>query len=93
MGSLLAAAASYLDAHARGGQWLLRIDDIDTYRSVRGAAGQILRTLEAHGLWWDGSVHYQSDNLPQYHAALEELAQSGEVFYCNCSRRDRKSVV
>lgn len=87
MGSLLAAAASYLDAHARGGQWLLRIDDIDTYRSVRGAAGQILRTLEAHGLWWDGSVHYQSDNLPQYHAALEELAQSGEVFYCNCSRR------
>ena len=87
MGSLLAAAASYLDAQARGGRWLLRIDDIDTYRCVPGATEQILRTLEAHGLWWDGSVQYQSENLAEYQAALELLAQRGHIFYCNCSRR------
>jgi glutamyl-Q tRNA(Asp) synthetase len=87
MGSLLAATASYLDAHARGGQWLLRIDDIDTYRCIPGAAAQILRTLEAHGLSWDGSVQYQSENLAEYQAALDLLGQRREVFYCNCSRR------
>ncbi len=87
MGSLLAATASYLDARARGGQWLLRIDDIDTYRCIPGATEQILQTLEAHGLWWDGSVQYQSENLAEYQAALDLLARRGDIFYCNCSRR------
>src|SRR3990170_8514898 len=66
LGSLLAATGSYLQARARGGTWLLRIEDLDTPRIVPGAADQILRTLEHFGFEWDGPVTRQSDRLDLY---------------------------
>jgi glutamyl-Q tRNA(Asp) synthetase len=72
-GSLLAALGSYLDARAAGGRWLLRIEDIDPPREVPGAADSILRSLEAHGLHWDGSVLYQSTRSEAYDEALGQL--------------------
>lgn len=86
MGSLLAATASYLDAHSRSELWLLRIDDLDTPRIVPDAEDRILKDLAAHGLHWDGSVDHQSAHLDAYEAALATLASQGLLFYCNCSR-------
>jgi glutamyl-Q tRNA(Asp) synthetase len=87
-GSLLAAAGSYLQARARGGAWLLRIEDLDRPRDVPGAADQILRTLEQFGFEWDGPVVRQSDRLDLYGAALERLAAAGLVYPCSCTRQD-----
>lgn len=86
-GSLLAAVASYCDAKAVGGQWLLRIDDIDPLREQAGAGDAIQRTLEQHGLYWDGPVHYQSKRTDAYLHALEQLKRLGRLFYCTCSRQ------
>ncbi len=86
MGSLIAAAASWLDARAARGRWLLRIEDIDVPRSVAGAAAEILRTLERLGLWWDGEVVYQSQRTALYRAALERLR--GQTYWCSCTRRE-----
>lgn len=93
LGSMLAALASYLDAKAAGGQWLVRIDDIDTPRNVDGAEEVILRTLEAHGLYWDGALTRQSERLDQYEAALAELAQKGLLFWCSCSRKSLRGNI
>jgi len=87
-GSLVAAVASYLDARAAGGEWLVRIEDLDTPRNVPGAAGEILRTLERFGFEWDGPVMYQSERIAAYEAALDELKQKNVVYPCTCSRRD-----
>jgi len=87
-GSLVAALGSYLDAKAHGGEWLVRIEDIDTPRNVPGAADDILRTLERFGLEWDGPVLYQSFRIDAYEAALEELRRCNLVFPCGCSRKD-----
>jgi glutamyl-Q tRNA(Asp) synthetase len=87
-GSLVAAVGSYLDARAHGGEWLLRIEDVDEPRTVPGAADDILRTLEAFGLEWDGEVLTQSRRLDLYHAALVRLQLDGEVYPCGCSRRE-----
>jgi glutamyl-Q tRNA(Asp) synthetase len=87
-GSLVAALASYLDARAVGGQWLVRMEDIDTPRTMPGAAASILSCLEVYGLHWDGPVLYQSARLPAYRQALEQLARDGHVFGCACTRRD-----
>jgi glutamyl-Q tRNA(Asp) synthetase len=89
LGSLVAALGSYLDARHHGGQWLLRMEDLDTPRLVPGSADQILRTLECFGLTWDGPVTYQSRNIDAYAAALERLKQNGHTFECGCSRRLR----
>jgi glutamyl-Q tRNA(Asp) synthetase len=86
MGSLLAAVASYLDARAARGKWLLRIEDIDPPREVPGAADSIRITLAAHGLHWDGEVLYQSTRSAAYEAALETLTSAAAVFRCSCSR-------
>jgi glutamyl-Q tRNA(Asp) synthetase len=86
MGSLLAAVASYLDARAAKGRWLLRIEDIDPPREVPGAADSIRVTLEAHGLHWDEEVLYQSTRSAAYEAALEQLHSAGAVFRCSCTR-------
>ncbi len=59
-GSLVAALGSHLKARAAGGEWLVRIEDVDPPRVVAGAADDILRTLEAFGFEWDGPVMYQS---------------------------------
>ena len=87
-GSLLAAVGSYLDARAQGGEWLLRIEDVDRGREVPGAADDILRTLEAFGLHWDGPVVYQSTRGAAYEAALESLRAAGLVYDCACSRAE-----
>ena len=59
-GSLVAALGSYLEARTRGGQWLLRIEDIDPPREVPGAADDIIKTLERFGFEWDATVTFQS---------------------------------
>jgi len=85
-GSLVAAVASYLDARARGGKWLVRIEDIDTPRVVPGSAEDILRTLESFGFEWDGPVLYQSTRIEAYRAALDQLKRNKHVFPCSCTR-------
>lgn len=86
-GSLVAAAASYLEARAHQGRWLVRMEDVDTPRVAKGAPSTILQQLEAFGLHWDGPVLYQSQRLGAYVAALEGLARQGLVYGCTCSRR------
>lgn len=86
-GSLIAALASYLDARAHHGQWLLRMEDLDPGREPPQAAGQILEALEAFGLHWDGQVLYQSSRLPAYRDALHRLQQEGLIYACDCTRQ------
>jgi glutamyl-Q tRNA(Asp) synthetase len=88
LGSLLAAAGSYLDARAAGAGWLVRIEDLDTARVIPGCADSQLRTLEAFGFEWDGEVVYQSSRLEAHRAALAELAAMGRTYRCSCSRKD-----
>ena len=87
-GSLVAALASWLDARAASGQWRVRIEDVDTTRSVPGAADGILRTLEALGLQWDGEVVWQSRRTALYEAALGRLRAAGLTYRCRCSRKE-----
>ena len=85
-GSLLAALASWLDARAAGGRWLVRIEDLDAPRTQPGAADEILRTLERFGLHWDGAVLYQSRRCALYQAALGNLEK--KTYWCGCTRRE-----
>ena len=85
-GSLVAALASWLDARAAGGRWLVRIEDLDAPREQPGAAAEILRALERLGLAWDGPVEYQSRRQQRYRNALEKLAP--HTYWCGCSRRE-----
>lgn len=87
-GSLVAALGSYLDARAHGGEWLLRIEDVDQPRTVPVAADGILRTLEGFGFEWDGEVIIQSRRFDLYHAALVRLQLDGFVYPCACSRSE-----
>jgi glutamyl-Q tRNA(Asp) synthetase len=87
-GSLVAAVGSYLEARAHGGDWLVRIDDLDPPRVVPGAADDILRALEACGMQWTGPVVYQGRRAEAYHCALHELRQGGRLYACACSRRE-----
>lgn len=84
----MAALGSFLDARAHAGQWLLRIEDLDPPREPPGAADAILRSLDAHGLHWDGAVMYQHDRLEAYKAAAQKLRQDGWAYPCACSRRE-----
>jgi len=86
LGSLYTAVASYLDARANGGRWLLRIEDIDRPREVPGSAAHIVETLRAFDFEWDGEIIRQSDRTRHYAAALEELRARGLTFECSCSR-------
>lgn len=87
LGSLYTALASYLEARAHQGRWLLRIDDIDTPRNVPGAAEQIVRDLEIYGLCWDGPIYYQSENLSRYIDIIEQLHARQWLYRCSCSRK------
>lgn len=87
-GSLVAAVGSYLDARAAGGQWLLRMEDIDESRAVAGAADAILRALERLGFAWDSEVAYQSRRKALYRAAFGRLRLDAGVFACACTRRE-----
>jgi glutamyl-Q tRNA(Asp) synthetase len=87
-GSLAAAVASWLDARAAGGEWRLRIEDVDATRTVPGAAEDIVRTLESLGLTWDGELSWQGLRRARYEEALAALAAAGHVYRCRCSRRE-----
>ncbi|HXJ37790.1 MAG TPA: glutamyl-Q tRNA(Asp) synthetase [Bryobacteraceae bacterium] len=87
-GSLVTAVASYLDARAHAGQWLVRIEDVDLPRCLPGADLEILGTLEAFGFEWDEPVMYQTTRTSAYQAALDELRHKDLVYACSCSRRD-----
>ena len=86
LGSLFTAAASYLDARAHGGRWLVRIEDLDAPRVVPGSAAAILRTLQRFGFEWDGDVVRQSERTDRYAAALDALHARGLTYECSCSR-------
>jgi glutamyl-Q tRNA(Asp) synthetase len=91
-GSLVAAAGSYLDARARGGEWLVRIEDLDPPRERAGAADSILKTLELFALEWDGPVVRQSERTALYEAALGRLHASGATRPCDCSRTELRRL-
>ena len=87
-GSLAAALASWLDARAHAGRWLVRIEDVDTPRTVAGADEFILGQLRALGLHWDGEVVWQSRRGDLYQQAFDDLAARGLVYGCGCTRRE-----
>ena len=87
-GSIVAALGSCLDARAQGGEWHLRIDDLDPPRTLPGATSDILRCLEALGFEWDGEVELQSRRRDAYHAALHRLRCRNLVYPCCCSRKE-----
>lgn len=86
LGSLLAAAGSYLEARTRGGSWIVRMEDVDRAREVPGAADGILHALEKFGFEWDGAVERQSARTPLYATALARLDMAGLAYPCSCSR-------
>jgi glutamyl-Q tRNA(Asp) synthetase len=86
LGSLYTAVASFLDARAHGGRWLVRIEDLDRPREVAGSADRILRTLGAFGFDWDGEILRQRDRLELYAGALQDLQGRNLTFECSCSR-------
>lgn len=92
IGSLLTAVASYADAKAHQGQWLVRMEDLDPPREMAGAASHILHTLAALGLEWDGEVVYQSQRHEAYQAAFHQLQQHDLIYPCYCSRKEWQSV-
>jgi glutamyl-Q tRNA(Asp) synthetase len=86
LGSLYTAVASYLDARAHGGRWLLRMEDVDRPREVAGSAAGIVQTLQAFGFEWDGEVVRQRDRTELYIGAMQTLQDRGLTFECSCSR-------
>ncbi|MFN8987154.1 MAG: tRNA glutamyl-Q(34) synthetase GluQRS [Burkholderiales bacterium] len=87
-GSLVAALASYLDARANNGQWLVRMEDVDETRCDASYADEILATLDAFGLDWDGEVIVQSRRKARYQEVLATLEAVGQTYNCKCSRRE-----
>ncbi len=85
-GSLVAAMASYLDARAHVGQWLVRIEDIDEARTIEGASDAILQSLTVLGMQWDGEIVWQSRRKNLYQTALERLSR--HVYVCSCTRKE-----
>jgi len=85
-GSLVAAVASYLDARANQGLWLVRIEDLDPPRTAPGSIDAILSCLDTFGLHWDGEPMFQSQRQSAYREALEQLRQQGKIYPCSCSR-------
>ena len=91
-GSLVAAVGSWMMARRGGGEWLVRMEDVDRPREVPGAAGAQLASLRAFGLDADGPVVRQSDRGALYDAALRRLLASGDAFECRCSRADLQAT-
>lgn len=87
-GSLVTATASYLDARAHNGKWLVRMEDLDKPREVAGAAQDILNTLESFGFQWDSEVLFQSQRSELYRQALEQLSSQQLAYPCSCSRKE-----
>lgn len=86
-GSLVAALASYLDAHANNGHWLVRMEDIDPPREQPGAADLIFKTLETYGMHWHGTALYQSTRTDIYQAILDVMLAKGQLYPCTCTRK------
>ena len=91
-GSLIAALASYLDARAHRGRWLVRMEDVDIPRCIPGADKQILQALEAHGLGWDGDVVYQSARSEAYQQLVSNMLNAGDAYYCTCTRKQIRAL-
>jgi glutamyl-Q tRNA(Asp) synthetase len=87
-GSVAAALASWLDARAHGGAWLLRIEDIDPPREPPGAAAGIVESLRRLHLRWDAEVSFQSTHRARFAAALERLVAAGHAYPCGCTRAE-----
>lgn len=87
-GSLVAAVASYCDARQNQGKWLLRMEDLDRPRTVKGAADTILHQLESFGFEWDGPVLYQSERDSFYQEALQTLKDRQLIYPCTCTRKE-----
>jgi glutamyl-Q tRNA(Asp) synthetase len=86
LGSLACALASYFDAKAHSGLWLVRIEDIDPPRELPGASQAIIECLLAHNLFWDDKLSFQSQRLESYQQTLDRLANQNLTYYCDCSR-------
>ncbi len=92
IGSLVTAMAGYLDAKLHQGDWLLRIEDVDTPRTVKGVAAGFQRDLEALGFEWTGTVAFQHERTDLYLEAIKRLNElPSQLFLCNCSRTDQPS--
>ena len=91
-GSLITAIASYLDAKANNGVWLVRMEDLDPPRETEGAAEQILNKLIALDLRWDEEVLFQSSRLDNYEEALKKLTANNYCFQCDCTRLQIKAM-
>lgn len=87
-GSLVAAVASYADALHHQGSWLVRMEDVDEGRTVKGSADEILHTLEAFGFEWDQPILLQSRRKPRYREILDQLQQQRLAYACSCSRSE-----
>lgn len=87
-GSLMAALASYLDARAVGGRWLLRMEDLDPPREIPGAQTAILTALENYGFEWDGCMIRQSERQEAYADGVRQLLERHLAYPCNCSRKE-----
>ncbi len=91
-GSLIAALGSYLQARASQGKWYVRIEDIDPPREVKGAASDILRTLDAFGLHWDAEVLYQHTRQDAYQEQINQWIKTHEAYNCTCTRKQIKEI-
>ena len=91
-GSLVAALGSWLDARAHKGQWLLRIEDLDPPREMAGAPELIIKSLDKHGLYWDGDITYQSQRLANYDNSLQKLNEAGLTYHCYLSRKQLRAT-
>jgi len=91
-GSIITAVASYADARAHQGEWLMRIEDVDEPRTVPGSASDILRTLEVLGFEWSGEVLYQTQRKNAYLDAMQQLAQQHLIYRCTCTRSELQAI-
>ena len=91
-GSLVAAVGSYLQARHQQGEWLVRMEDLDRPRCVKGADSQILQTLETYGMHWDGEIMYQSQRDPAYNKVLKQLESIDACYPCACTRSEIANV-
>ena len=92
LGSLVTALASSLDAHARGDEWIVRLEDVDIARRIPGAAERIFSSLKFLGFRWPEPVLVQSKNTQAYENALDSLQNQGRLFACKCGRGDYQGV-
>lgn len=92
LGSLACALASYFDAKANAGLWLVRMEDIDPPREPAGAAKSIVECLQAHQLYWDGDITYQSQRSQAYTHALQQLEKNRLTYLCQCTRKRLRTL-